>query len=500
MAPVFVFQGSGGSAVLQDVPLIDDPLSSATWSQGASGEEGERGLGMPFPVRAATGSGDQSGGLGPLEAPGGAGGHEGLDLEPGLSAESSKESWVVMALQRRESVPSSPSPTGEFSETERRAAWVVVQKGPIEMGPVSPPSKAEGGNGKTPVCEVANPAATTAQELDVSKTATCEKAGAAGSSPRAPSPAKSASKGETRQAGTLKGEAPAGDDNDPLCGMNLSISWDELRFDRPRVLLGEGAFGTVFRGQYGGRPVAVKKFSPSSGQVANTDTMANELRILGAAGPHENLVHCYGGCLEGPNVFIVEELMDKSLHDLVHSSKWGAQRLPVRQILRLAMDITAGLCHLHPKIMHRDLKPQNILLTREGRAKVADFGLSRTKATTYLKTRDQLAGTIAYIAPECINGGHVTHKSDLYSLGIILWECLTGLIPFSDYDQVFAIMFGVANNGDRPQFPEDVHCPPGLRELICECWSQDPRARPSCEEVMIKLRELELNLFGDKRA
>ncbi|CAD7696255.1 unnamed protein product [Ostreobium quekettii] len=88
------------------------------------------------------------------------------------------------------------------------------------------------------------------------------------------------------------------------------------------------------------------------------DTLANELRIVEAAGLHKNLVHCYGGCLEGPNVFIVEELMNKTLHNLVYSNEWGPLRMPLRQILRLAVDCTAGLCQLRPKIMHRNLRPQ----------------------------------------------------------------------------------------------------------------------------------------------
>lgn len=141
-------------------------------------------------------------------------------------------------------------------------------------------------------------------------------------------------------------------------GFNLDISWDDLIFDRPKVLLGEGAFGRVYKALYLSMRVAVKKFAPNCTDVSTTDTLENELKVLAAAGVHQNVVACYGGCLKPPCVFIVEEEMDKSLYDLVHSCDWGPKPLPIRQILNLGQDITAGICHLHPKIVHRDLKPQ----------------------------------------------------------------------------------------------------------------------------------------------
>lgn len=143
-----------------------------------------------------------------------------------------------------------------------------------------------------------------------------------------------------------------------LSGLDLNISWDNLTFERPKVLLGEGAFGKVYKAEYLGMPVAVKRFAPNCADVTTADTLENELQILAAVGVHQNVVTCYGGCLRPPCVFIVEEQMDKSLYDLVHSCDWSPKPLPIRRILNLGQDIVAGIYHLHPQIVHRDLKPQ----------------------------------------------------------------------------------------------------------------------------------------------
>ncbi|CAD7702253.1 unnamed protein product [Ostreobium quekettii] len=509
-------QGSASTLLLESaISLGDDPLSSASPNPSVEHD-------YPHPRPASSPGFSAMGSAPEPPSPELSGDAEaGADLaatadgdcgDPALEGAASTQSsqgsgWVWLPPQRVDSMPDEPGCTVDLAEPVRHGNWVLVKKqASMEMGEISgsregnaDPPDAEGDCGEGAVHEspgakaVEDPGAKTFEDPGAE---TVEGAiggvGMDGGQERGGTET-------SRSKASAGGDTPRGCD-DGLAGMNLGIAWGDLHLGHPRVVLGEGAFGKVYKAEYGGQPVAVKRFSPSSAEVANADVMANELRILGAAGPHENLVRCYGGCLAGPCIFIVEELMHCTLHELVHSCEWGPRPMPVRQLLRLAMDITSGLCHLHPKIVHRDLKPQNILLSKDGRAKVADFGLSRVKASTYLKTRNHLAGTIEYMAPECINSKNVTHKSDLYSLALILWECLTGSTPYKDYDHAFAIMFTVASNGTRPQFPEDVHCPPGLKQLICDCWSQEPRDRPCCEEVLTRLRELEMELFGDVKA
>lgn len=152
--------------------------------------------------------------------------------------------------------------------------------------------------------------------------------------------------------------------------------------------------------------------------------------------------------------------------------------------MQLAHDAAAGLAYLHPSVVHRDLKPQNILLDDEGRAKLADFGISRVKDPTksYLSQVTNDNGTPMYMAPEQFNGSRVDEKVDVYALGIILNECYTRRQPWKDSQHFFQIILKVAINGERPWLDPD--CPEPLRRLITKCWHQDPHMRPSCAEVM----------------
>eukprot|EP00878_Enallax_costatus_P017550 GHUV01018437.1.p1 GENE.GHUV01018437.1~~GHUV01018437.1.p1 ORF type:complete len:345 (+),score=78.36 GHUV01018437.1:609-1643(+) len=109
----------------------------------------------------------------------------------------------------------------------------------------------------------------------------------------------------------------------------------------------------------------------------------------------------------------------------------GRRRLTYVEILQIALDITAGLAYLHPVVVHRDLKPHNVLLDKDGRAAIADFGISRFKdpCRSHLSITHQ-GGTPNYMAPELFNGRRVSEAADVYSLGCILYECLARKQPF----------------------------------------------------------------------
>lgn len=131
--------------------------------------------------------------------------------------------------------------------------------------------------------------------------------------------------------------------------------------------------------------------------------------------------------------------------DLHHSTVW------------LNLSITAAGCYLNCAVIlcARDLKPGNILLNSSGVAKIADFGISRMKAATYLKTQHAEVGTVAYMAPECFSSEWgISEKSDVYSLGVILWECVTGQRPWSEYGHQMAIVFQVVQCDRRLPFPK----------------------------------------------
>ena len=183
--------------------------------------------------------------------------------------------------------------------------------------------------------------------------------------------------------------------------------------------------------------------------------------------------------------------MECSLHDLVHRwSSCGRQPLSLSRIVEIGIDIANGLWHLHPSVIHRDLKPQNILLDNTGTAKIADFGISRIKQDTYLATKRIDVGTVPYMAPECFGiVPHVTERSDIYSFGIIMWECITGQRPWANCAQM-AIIYQVEQRGRRPEWPKSVVVPESLKRLIKLCWHPRPRERPSSGDILKKLTQL----------
>ncbi len=156
--------------------------------------------------------------------------------------------------------------------------------------------------------------------------------------------------------------------------------------------------------------------------------------------------------------------------------------------MKLASEIASALAYLHPSIVHRDLKPQNILMDASGVAKVADFGIAKTKQSTYLNTTKG-NGTPAYTAPETFGSGDkISEKADVYSLGMIMWECWTGEVPWKEVQIPFQVVMLVGVEKRRPEIPAD--CPKQLASLIQRCWDDDPRRRPSCAEVEKKTKLL----------
>lgn len=178
--------------------------------------------------------------------------------------------------------------------------------------------------------------------------------------------------------------------------------------------LGRGSTGVVIRGvlRDGDRPVAVKLVtdqevaahmalpsssggggpgSPSAPPPAppRLKALAYEISILYHTS-HPNIVAFYGGCLTPPHIFIVEELMERSLYSYIHDS---GVRYRLRNALSMALGVARGLDYLHPEIVHRDLKPSNILMAPDGSVKISDFGLSRFKMGTYLTTSHTEVGT-----------------------------------------------------------------------------------------------------------
>ncbi|RWV95987.1 hypothetical protein BHE74_00043973 [Ensete ventricosum] len=191
--------------------------------------------------------------------------------------------------------------------------------------------------------------------------------------------------------------------------------------------LGEGGFGCVFKGRLGvGMVVAIKKLKRESFQgqkewLAEV-TYLSQLR-------HDNLVKLIGYCSESDDKLLVYEYMQKgSLEN--HLFKRGVQPIPWSTRVSIAINIARGLFFLHSletQVIFRDLKASNVLLDSDFNAKLSDFGLARNGPTgdkSHVSTR--VVGTHGYAAPEYIATGHLSVKSDIYSLGVVLLELLSG--------------------------------------------------------------------------
>ncbi|EFJ53222.1 hypothetical protein VOLCADRAFT_102830 [Volvox carteri f. nagariensis] len=226
------------------------------------------------------------------------------------------------------------------------------------------------------------------------------------------------------------------------------------------VVCGKGTFGRVVEGTYRGQRVAVK--------------------LLASDGPW--------GC--------PVEALASSFAQEVQSTLVGSQ------VLHIAISIANALAYLHPTISHRDLKPANVLLNDPHSdlptVKLTDFGLSRLRVTV-APTEHPDVGTPAYMAPECfdLQNRQVTHKADIFALGVLLWEMLACRRPWPGLNPL-EIGLMVAFNGMRLPLNDLVvskRCPHKLGRLVLACWEMDPDRRPAAAETV---KELALILQGQQ--
>jgi serine/threonine protein kinase/tetratricopeptide (TPR) repeat protein len=176
------------------------------------------------------------------------------------------------------------------------------------------------------------------------------------------------------------------------------------------------------------------------------------------------------------------ETLDKRIKD---------KPLPIEEAIDIAIQISQGLAKAHEKkIVHRDIKPANIMLTKEGVVKVLDFGLAKLSKQTKLTKEGTTLGTIVYMSPEQTRGEAVDHRTDIWSLGVILYEMITGQLPFKgDYDQ--AVMYGIANEQPEPITGLRTGVPLDLERIVNRCISKDPQDRyQHADDLLSELNRL----------
>jgi serine/threonine protein kinase len=247
-----------------------------------------------------------------------------------------------------------------------------------------------------------------------------------------------------------------------------------------------GAVGEVWLGWdlVLARPVAVKLLRAEHAQHA--DTLARfraEARHAGSlTHPAIAQVYDYGDGDESRPPYLVMELVDgPSLAQML-----DAGPLASASAMDLVAQAAAGLHAVHQAgLVHRDIKPGNLLLGPGGQVKITDFGLARSAASAPLTRAGMLICTPAYLAPERVSGGTATPASDLYSLGIVAWECLAGAPPFSG----MAIEVAFAHR-ECPLPPLPGGVPGEVGALVAELAAKDPTTRPAAAQAADRARSL----------
>lgn len=257
-------------------------------------------------------------------------------------------------------------------------------------------------------------------------------------------------------------------------------------------IIGIGGMSVVYKAKdiYNGRTVAIKLLKDEFNNDMFKTRFVNESRVISMLS-HKNVVDVLDVHIADDLQYIVMEYVD-GITLKQYMSKRGA--LDWREAVYFTDQILKGLQHAHEKgIIHRDIKPHNIMLLPDGTIKVADFGIARfQRFDTATIAGDKAIGTVHYISPEQASKSKVDEKSDIYSLGITLYEMLTGVLPFEGETPV-AIALKQIRDKAKPPREVNPNIPKGLEEIIIKAISKRPENRYSSADEM---REA-LNKFRD---
>ena len=259
-------------------------------------------------------------------------------------------------------------------------------------------------------------------------------------------------------------------------------------------LLGSGGFGTVYEATYHGRRYALKQWHKSTKNRRATEE-SREAEISTLHFRHPNIVRALRVLeLNGFHTLIMEYGGEKNLQELINCPN---ERLGNSRQVRFALDISRGLAYAHRLgLAHLDVKPSNVLVSRQDHCKLADFGCCQSVGDNERPaspTKSSLTGTFAYRAPELLKGECPSTKADIYSLGICLWQMLTRERPYGRENQ-HVIIFAVVAYQHRPKIPNEESLEGREKcytELIKNCWQAESAQRPSARELVKSLKNWE---------
>lgn len=264
--------------------------------------------------------------------------------------------------------------------------------------------------------------------------------------------------------------------------------------------IGEGGMSVVYKAKDKllNRFVAIKILKP---EFINDHKFIDSFRResqAAASMSHPNIVNIYDVGKEGNIHYIVMELVEGSaLSDIIRDEG----PMPYTKVIAISKQIASALAFAHKThIIHRDVKPHNIMMTPSGTAKITDFGIAKAvNAATIVDNTDGIIGSVHYFSPEQARGGYVDEKSDIYSLGIVMYEMLTGNVPFDGDNPVNIALMHI--NGEMPRPSQVVDgVPPALEHIIMKCTDKYPVNRyASADELIEALNNLEFvgSVVGD---
>ena len=248
------------------------------------------------------------------------------------------------------------------------------------------------------------------------------------------------------------------------------------RIGRYEILerIAAGGQGTVYRARDTvlDRVVAVKIINqPVTDDPEYLEALQREAR-LAASLDHPNVTRVHDFQVEGDTAYIVMEYVPDSLDKHVQAG----QPLPYQRAVEIAIQVCRGLAHAHENgVVHRDIKPQNILLTEDGTAKVTDFGIARALVSSTQSRGTRTMGTPWYMALEQWSGSRVDGKADLYSLGILLYEMLTGSLPFQG--EAIEAIYVQHRESPVPRLPQSLRIPRAVEEVVRRAMEKSPEGR-----------------------
>ena len=251
--------------------------------------------------------------------------------------------------------------------------------------------------------------------------------------------------------------------------------------------LGRGGMGVVYLAEDLNleRRVAIK-FLP--GHIAGNSKERERFKIeakASAALNHPNITTTYAIEESGKDTFIVMELIDGiELKDIIEGS------IPTEKTLSIAIQIAKGLEAAHKKgIIHRDIKSQNVMIAEEDKVKIMDFGLAKLQGEIGLTKSGSMLGTVSYMSPEQATNEPVDHRSDIWSFGVLLYEMITGELPFKGKHEA-GILYSIVHS--EPPKIQNVDCPEGLGFIVQKALVKNPDERyQNMSEILNDLKTIE---------